>query len=74
MGCGKSSAAKAPACTQKDWAELNYQEQNAAGVLGFNQQSWDNNVNINKEWSQLTGPEQSAAATLGYTQQSWDAS
>lgn len=57
------------------WVALPANIQDAAGVLGYNQTSWDGNLPTNtstKFWSQLTMEEQTAAAELLYNSTSWN--
>jgi hypothetical protein len=60
-----------------DWAELTMAEQEAWGVLGWDETSWDEETSIpaseDATWDELTTEEQAAAEALGYTQETWDA-
>ena len=58
------------------WAKLPSNVQAAAAVLGYDQNSWDNDGSppaCDMEWAQLSPEQQAAATTLGYTPASWDA-
>eukprot|EP00966_Prymnesium_polylepis_P210616 4876549-Prymnesium_polylepis.2 len=60
----------------KAWAQLNVDEAEAAGLLGYQQHSWDMGLapmTCTFPWCQLSTFEQGAANVLGYTQGSWDA-
>jgi hypothetical protein len=60
-----------------DWDELTTAEQEAWSTLGWDAESWDEEVNIpdtaEATWEELTEEEQEAAESLGYDQESWDA-
>lgn len=62
---------------EMSWGELRPTEQELWGVLGWDETSWDEEVDIpaseEKTWDELTDAEQDAAAQLGYTQEIWDA-
>jgi hypothetical protein len=59
-----------------DWADLTNAEQAAWGVLGWDETSWDEEVNVpaseEADWADLTADEQAAAEDLGYDQAIWD--
>ncbi len=61
----------------KNWADLNSAEQAAWGALGWNQKSWDDDVDVpaseNKKWAELNDEEKAVAGSLGYDEASWDA-
>ncbi|MBW1649707.1 MAG: hypothetical protein JRJ44_03310 [Deltaproteobacteria bacterium] len=58
------------------WADLNSAEQAAWQTLGWNEKSWNENVDIsaseNKKWAELTPEEQTAGTSLGYDEVSWN--
>jgi hypothetical protein len=60
-----------------DWADLTATEQEAWGVLGWDEVSWDEETTIpaseEADWAELSAEEQAAAESLGYDQESWDA-
>merc|ERR1712238_139354 len=68
---------------EQDWDELSPNIQQAATILGFTQQSWDNADNDDDttyvappsitllEWTDLTAEQQVAATTLGWNEQKW---
>ena len=54
-------------------------EQQAAQVLGFNQNSWNDKkskqaqpASMDKTWAKLTSEEKAAVVVLGYTGETWD--
>mmetsp|Transcript_43033 Transcript_43033/g.48116 ORF Transcript_43033/g.48116 Transcript_43033/m.48116 type:complete len:446 (-) Transcript_43033:103-1440(-) len=68
---------------EQDWDELTPEIQQAATILGFTQNSWDNADNDDDasyveppsitlmEWTELTEEQQMAATTLGWNEQKW---
>jgi hypothetical protein len=60
-----------------DWADLTAAEQEAWAVLGWDEESWDEETTIPESeeatWDELTEEEQEAAESLGYEQENWDA-
>lgn len=53
-------------------------QQQAAALLGYTQDSWDNKlgnetqpVSASKNWTELTDTEKSATLVLGYTKETW---
>ena len=67
------------------WAELSEEQQEAAGVLGYDQELWDtsdkiediaaNTTGVDYEtlsWNELPPEAKSAAETLGWTEDKWD--
>jgi hypothetical protein len=58
-----------------DWADLTTAEQDAWAVLGWDEESWDEETSIpvseEAAWDELTVDEQMAAEELGYDQASW---
>lgn len=59
-----------------DWEELPADIQEAAELLGFNEELWDNDDETDEcdeWWKDLTPAQQEAATKLGYTQETWDA-
>jgi hypothetical protein len=60
-----------------DWAGLPKRVQEAAKVLGYNEEKWDLNqhpASCSKAWNGLNQAEQDAASGLGYTLRSWNTS
>ncbi len=59
-----------------DWDEMSSAEQGYWGVLGWDEESWDEGTyepaSEEKVWNELTGAEQAAAKALGYTKDIWD--
>ncbi len=58
-----------------DWDDLSAEEQKAFAVLGWDQKSWDNDINVpaaNKDWADLSPRERSALKALGYDEEYWD--
>ena len=58
-----------------DWADLPPPIREAAEVLGYNRNMWDNEKEPpsgSKEWDDLSRAEQEAAALLGYNRKKWD--
>jgi len=58
------------------WADLNFDEQNAAMLLGYDEASWDAGETVPTcmhPWLRLSTVEQNAATLLGYRQAIWDA-
>ena len=61
---------------EKDWNDLPENIQKAAGVLGYDQKTWDDDDDIEtphteKDWQDLSDELQTAAKTLGYTKERW---
>lgn len=58
------------------WAEMTKAEQDAWGVLGWNEAAWEgdakNPASEDKYWKQLSDAEQEACKKLGYTKRLWD--
>ncbi|GFH55800.1 hypothetical protein CTEN210_12276 [Chaetoceros tenuissimus] len=57
------------------WTNLPPMIQEAAGVIGLNQESWDSQANIqcdDKDWYDLSHDEREAASTLGWDEDAWD--
>jgi hypothetical protein len=60
-----------------DWDELPADIQEAAKVLGYTKELWDNDEDpdeVDEYWKKLTPEQQAAATKLGYDKKSWDAS
>ena len=58
-----------------DWEELPPDVQDAASILGYDEELWDNDGLAWSEdywWRELTPEAQAAAALLGYDEESWD--
>ena len=66
---------KEPALYEDDyWEELPPEAQEAAAILGYNQEFWDTDFRTpasKKSWRRLTQEEQRAASVLGYSQDNW---
>jgi len=59
----------------KTWAALTSSEQAAAGLIGYDPESWDAGdtpMACLNEWKNLTTVEQTAARLLGWTKNTWD--
>lgn len=59
-----------------DWSDLPYEQQAAAQILGYDQESWDNALDVTSsslEWDQLSHYQQTAATVLGYDSSTWEA-
>ena len=58
------------------WEDLNSDEQELWGVLGWDADSWEEETDApesdDTDWAELSSEEQSALTKLGYTQESWD--
>ncbi|CAJ1966835.1 unnamed protein product [Cylindrotheca closterium] len=60
-----------------DWEELPADIQEAAKLLGYNQELWDNDDEpdeCDEWWKDLSSAQQDAATKLGYTEDSWNSS
>lgn len=58
-----------------DWKELPADIEAAAKVIGYDQNSWDNDKTpaiCNKYFKDLTSDQKAAATKLGYTAATWD--
>lgn len=59
-----------------DWDEMSSSERGHWGVLGWDEESWDEGesepASEDKIWNDLSGVEQAAAKSLGYTKDIWD--
>jgi hypothetical protein len=59
-----------------DWADLPGNVKQAAKVLGYNEELWDDDEDTpisKKSWGELTTEQKAAAAEIGYVQGTWDA-
>ena len=59
-------------CIDKLWGQLKTDQQSAAVVLGWAQQTWNDGVCPIKFWAELSPAEKRAAKTLGFAKRSWD--
>ena len=81
-GEGDDSEVLAPVAAERiqghlKWHELDEDQRWAAVLLGWNVESWDNNMSTDNEvkrWSYLSEEETLAASILGYNEQSWNVS
>ena len=55
-----------------DWIELPPRAQVAAAALGYDQNTWDNDIPICTFWSKMTPAEQDAVVELGENAESWN--
>jgi len=60
----------------QEWTALTPAEQALWGKLGWNQASWNEEIEApdseNKDWAELNGEEQSVASQLGYVEETWN--
>jgi hypothetical protein len=58
------------------WTDLNSKEQEAWGILGWDEDSWEEETDPpasnDQYWDDLSPAERAAAKKLGYTQEFWD--
>mmetsp|Transcript_37311 Transcript_37311/g.90592 ORF Transcript_37311/g.90592 Transcript_37311/m.90592 type:complete len:98 (-) Transcript_37311:117-410(-) len=60
-----------------DWDELPADIQEAAKLLGYNKELWDNDDEpdeCDEWWKDLSAAQQEAATKLGYTEDAWNSS
>ena len=60
-----------------DWDDLRYAVQDAAHILGYTADLWDNDKEkespiAKKDWDELTSQERKAAKRLGFNRSAWD--
>ncbi|KAL3922175.1 MAG: hypothetical protein SGILL_002348 [Bacillariaceae sp.] len=58
-----------------DWTDLPQEIQQAAATLGYDEQTWNNDLPSpldRSDWDELTVEQQGAAMVLNYTQTKWD--
>jgi len=59
-----------------DWEELDDAAMDAAKVLGYTQEMWDNDEEPEEiedaDWDDLTEEQKKAATVLGYNKKMWD--
>jgi hypothetical protein len=58
-----------------DWDDLSPGEQELFGVLGWDQEGWDDDGEVpadDKDWEELSPKEQAALTALGYDEEYWD--
>lgn len=59
------------------WEDMSKAEQQLWSVLGWTQDSWDDDEgevpSDEKDWEELSSAEQSALSALGYDEDYWDA-
>jgi hypothetical protein len=56
------------------WVDIPFDIQSAYTVLGYNQNSWDNGIEVDADtvdWAELTPEQQEAALFIGYTEFIW---
>ena len=57
-----------------DWAELPADALAAAKTLGYNENIWDTDKQVEADdcdWDELTSEQQAAAKVLGYSEKTW---
>lgn len=62
----------------EDWGDLPEDVRKAAEVLGYDEDSWEDDETPeeidDKDWGDLTPEQQAAATTLGYDEDAWNSS